>query len=254
MEIRPVLIKDLREQMRDSRYYIVSVIYVFMLSAIVVGMFWAGATGKNPPSSDYAANILLIFFVMLTLAISIICPALSLRSVFSEKKMIFELKTPLKPGQIITGKAISIFIYTLFLICASIPVLMPMQPEAKFLKCYSVAIISAMMFSFISILWSFVFSNFRIASLIIYFCVFIFIIGTMITPVILKTIFNVDLNNATISILRSLSPLYVIASIMGKTSEFVIFGQMPLWLGMIIGYIILSVFALIASYIRVKYS
>jgi len=253
--LNPILIKELRIQMRSWKYYAVGTIYILTISGLVFGMIWEASTSKKTLDPEYGKRIFFAFFVVLTLAVCMICPAFTVGAISSEEELLsFDLVriTLLKPRHILSGKLAPVLIYALILLFASLPATLLIMPVSgtslmEISLCYLIAFISATMFSLIGFMWSSIFRRTRIAAIVAYITTGVFAFGTMVVPTMLSRIFQVRISHILLSLCNALNPFYVIASKLEGAEK-----ATELITNLIISYLIISVIVTLVILLRLR--
>jgi ABC-2 type transport system permease protein len=126
--LNPILVKELRSRMRDSRAFITLTLVLLLLGGISYLLYRimiaATAYSMMPVSPQIGQSLFIALVFMLLVMVSAIAPAVTAGAISSEKeKLTYEmlLVTPLKAGSILWGKLISALIYVFLLIFAAIP-------------------------------------------------------------------------------------------------------------------------------------
>jgi hypothetical protein len=133
----PVVVRDLRSQMRGTRSYWYQGAYLLLLGVLALAGY-AQATGQGltdaPDASYHAVSVVdaqgrlqqLYYFIFLTLAalISLIAPALTAASVVGERQRLsldLLVTTPLTAAELLIGKLVSSVAFLGLLLALSLP-------------------------------------------------------------------------------------------------------------------------------------
>lgn len=126
--INPILVKELRSRMRDSRAFITLTLVLLLLGGVSYLLYRimiaATAYSGLPVSPQIGQSLFIALAFMLLVMVSAIAPAVTAGAISSEKeKLTYEmlLVTPLRAGSILWGKLISALTYVFLLIFAAIP-------------------------------------------------------------------------------------------------------------------------------------
>lgn len=126
--MNPIVVKELRSRMRDSRAFITLTAALLVLggsSYLLYRIVTASMAYSNMPLSPQVGQSLFVALAFLELMmVSAIAPAVTAGAISSEKeKLTYEmlLTTPLTPGSILWGKLVSALSYVFLLIFAAIP-------------------------------------------------------------------------------------------------------------------------------------
>jgi ABC-2 type transport system permease protein len=126
--INPILVKELRSRMRDSRAFITLTLVLLLLGGISYLLYRimiaATAYSSMPVSPMIGQSLFIALALMELIMVSAIAPAVTAGAISSEKeKLTYEmlLVTPLKTGSILWGKLISALTYVFLLIFAAVP-------------------------------------------------------------------------------------------------------------------------------------
>jgi len=127
--LNPILVREARTRMRGFRPYLILTIFLLLLIASAFGIYQymvlQARTGMVVLSSHIGQALFRglafteMFFIVL------VAPVLTSGAISSERERLtydMLLATPLRPGQMLTGKLIGALSYLLLLIIASIPV------------------------------------------------------------------------------------------------------------------------------------
>jgi ABC-type transport system involved in multi-copper enzyme maturation permease subunit len=254
--LNSILIKEFRTQLRNRKYYAFAIFYVVIICVVAFTMFWSASTSKKPLSPEYSINLSFIFFMVQMLAIGTICSGFAIYLISTERQnLTFDVlrSTLLKNYQIIFGKIPPIITYALILMFLSLPVallIMPLNKEMAY--CYLIIFISTIAFSLMGFAWSSIFKNARTAIVATYITVGIFAIGTMLVPVILNKVFQVKIAPIVTDLLNALNPFWTIFKSINGTIWSMNVAIIPTWIVLVIGYLFLSVIAIIVSIIKLK--
>lgn len=257
--LNPLLIKELRMQTRSREIYAIGGIYVLALSALTFSLFWEASTGDRTLDMGYGGEMFLAFIVVLMLAICLICPALTVGSISSERERLTfsQLRvTLLKPRQILVGKGAPPLIYILILLFASLPMavlilsLSGISP-IKAASCYLVVFVTAMAFSLVGLMCSSIYKNTRASTVMTYAIMGLFTFGTAVAPMILVGVFRMNINRVLLDLFTALNPFHAVLSILGRGKQFQTVELSP-WGIAIIGYLAVSVMAACIALLRFK--
>jgi ABC-2 type transport system permease protein len=126
--VNPILVKELRSRMRDSRAFITLTLVLLLLGGISYLLYRimiaATAYSSMPVSPMIGQSLFIALAFMELVMVSAIAPAVTTGAISSEQeKLTYEmlLVTPLKSGAILWGKLISALTYVFLLIFAAIP-------------------------------------------------------------------------------------------------------------------------------------
>ncbi|MEF3273754.1 MAG: ABC transporter permease [Chloroflexus sp.] len=127
--LNPILVREARTRMRGIRPYLMLTIFLLLLIGSALGIYQymnsQARTGMVVLSSHIGQALFRGLAFVEMLFIVLVAPALTSGAISSERERLtydMLLATPLRPGQMLTGKLIGALSYLLLLIFASIPV------------------------------------------------------------------------------------------------------------------------------------
>jgi hypothetical protein len=257
--LNPLLVKEIRIQTRGWETYAIGTIYILALSALVFSLFWEAAGDKRGMEPGHGEEMFLAFAVVLILAITLICPALTVGAISSEReKLTFEQLrvTLLRPHQILIGKAGPPIIYAIVLLLASTPIVSFILLSdgislEKVAYSYLIAFTSAMAFSLSGLMCSSVYRTTRLSTVMTYAIVGLFTFGTAMLPMIASNVFRLKINRVILDFSIALNPFHAVFSIFGKGRQLQLYGLSP-WTVAILGYMVVSVLAICVALFRFK--
>lgn len=257
--LNPLLIKELRVQTRGRDIYVVGGIFILALSALVFGLIWEASTGHGTLNAEYGREMFMAFIVVLMLTISLICPAFTVGAISLERERLTfdQLRlTLLKPRQILAGKVAPTLVYILILLFASLPIAILIVPlsgvsSMEMASCYLVIFISALAFSLIGIMCSSIYKSVRASTVMAYAVTGFFIFGTALAPMMLTSIFRININRILLDLFISLNPFHALLSVLGKRGQSQVIGLSP-WIFTIVSYLILSALAACIALLRFR--
>ncbi|MGQ9609401.1 MAG: ABC transporter permease subunit [bacterium] len=241
-----MIIKELRMLVRSYLYHATNILYIILISCLVFGMIWIYSTNKKT-KPQYAEKVISTFFIILNLFVSMICPAYAINKISLEReKLTINLlrTTQLKYYHIFFGKLFSGILHILTLLFASLPIIILILPETnistKVSLCYLVVFISSLMFITISLLFSSILKT-RMSAVFTYIVIGIFNFCTLIMPLIVTKIFNLNISNKLLIALKTLNPFYVIFNVINDRLILKDFINIPIWAVISINYFLISI-------------
>jgi ABC-2 type transport system permease protein len=127
-EINPIIVKELRSRMRDTRAFIILTAMLLLLGSSSYLLYRLALTTSSYSSAPLSPQIGQTLFIALAfLELMVVCaiaPAITAGAISSEQeKQTYEmlLATPLHPASILWGKLVSALSYVFLLIFAAIP-------------------------------------------------------------------------------------------------------------------------------------
>lgn len=246
-------------QTRGREIYVVGGMFILVLSALVFGLIWEASTGDEALNGEYGREMFTAFMVVLMLTIFLICPAFTVGAISLERERLTfdQLRvTLLKPRQILAGKVVPTLIYILILLFASLPIAILIVPlsgvsSAEMASCYLVIFVSALAFSLVGLMCSSIYKSTRASTVMAYAVTGFFTFGTALTPMILTSIFRVNVNRILLDLLISLNPFHALLSVLGTGKQPQVMGLSP-WIFTIMSYLILSALAACIALLRFR--
>ncbi|RPI30440.1 MAG: hypothetical protein EHM70_13880 [Chloroflexota bacterium] len=129
LKLNPIIVKELRARMRDSRAFLVLTSMLLLLGGgsyllYRITLATANYYSGTPLSPQIGQSLFIALAFLEMMVIAAIAPAITAGAVSGEKeKQTYEmlLATPLRPGSILWGKLLSALSYVFLLIFAAIP-------------------------------------------------------------------------------------------------------------------------------------
>jgi len=190
LAVNPIIVKELRSRMRGGRTYLLLSIFLFGLAALcyaVIQVFEGQARAGNQVISAHVGKGL---FAALALAemllITFLTPAVTAGAISSEREQLtYDLlvATPLRPGQILSGKLIATLSYVLLLIFTAVPlgslvlIFGGVAPE-DLLRALALLVVTALAFGMIGLLCSSLVRRTITATIMTYAVVLLMVVGS----------------------------------------------------------------------------
>ncbi len=120
----PVLGRELIEQLRMPRAFIIQAVFLLLLSAIVL-VAWPPEAVEMAEQAHHSKRIFDTFAIGQIILLALIAPILAAPSIASERErrsLDLLMTSPLTPGEIVQGKLLSAIVYLLLLSVSSLPI------------------------------------------------------------------------------------------------------------------------------------
>jgi ABC-type transport system involved in multi-copper enzyme maturation permease subunit len=127
--LNPITVHELRALMRNPHAYSILTFYLSVISGIALLVYIAISTGGNSGVNDSSRVGSVLFYIIISMQIVLVCciaPWYTSGAISGEREMnTYDLLrlTLLKPREIVMGKLLSAFGYTLLLVFATLPLL-----------------------------------------------------------------------------------------------------------------------------------
>jgi len=190
LAVNPIIVKELRSRMRGGRTYLLLSIFLFGLAALcyaVVEVFEGQARAGNQVISAHVGKGL---FAALALAemllITFLTPAVTAGAISGEREQLtYDLlvATPLRPGQILSGKLIATLSYVLLLIFTAVPLgslvlIFGGVAPGDLLRALALLVVTALAFGMIGLLCSCLVRRTITATILTYAVVLLMVVGS----------------------------------------------------------------------------
>lgn len=122
----PILISELRRSLRGKKFFIIQTVYLTIMSFFLF-VIWMSSLSRHNYNYNHMETGRQIFFTIAYLQyvlMALLCPSFTCGAISGEKeKKTFELliTTPLKPSDIVWGKVLYSFIYSILYVITSLP-------------------------------------------------------------------------------------------------------------------------------------